>query len=291
MREWPEQTKILVSLFHTPTDAAREMFYCALRAGHLIAGADYKRAHPNYPGHKILLCLRGNGFIEVHGRAYAVGPGQIGWIFDHHSNKHFPAERSPWEMYWIRVDGPHMDRIYGTLTSSGSPVFAGVDATASAAIYRRIFQIMKVRPIAMEASLHVEVAELIKHLFTARHSANPQPGREAEIPRSLLKPMEAMQLYFDRPLRITELAATAGMSVSTFFRQFKAATGTSPIDWLRRVRINEAKRRLIETDDTIAKIAGEIGYCDQFYFSRDFKRMTEVSPREYRARERKHKGR
>jgi len=50
---------------------------------------------------------------------------------------------------------------------------------------------------------------------------------------TLHKPMEAMRLYYDRPLRIAELAALAGMSVSNFFRHFKAATGTSPIDWLQ----------------------------------------------------------
>ena len=49
------------------------------------------------------------------------------------------------------------------------------------------------------------------------------------------------------------------MSVSNFFRHFKAATGTSPIDWLKRERINQAKRRLIETEDPLAKIAEEAG--------------------------------
>jgi AraC-like DNA-binding protein len=78
----------------------------------------------------------------------------------------------------------------------------------------------------------------------------------------------------------------AGMSVSSFHRQFKAATGTSPIDWLKRERINQAKKRLLETDDTIGAIADETGYYDQFYFSKDFKRMTKLSPTEYRQRER-----
>ncbi len=76
------------------------------------------------------------------------------------------------------------------------------------------------------------------------------------------------------------------MSVTNFFRHFKAATGTSPIDWLRRERINQAKRHLLETDGSMAEIARQTGYYDQFYFSRDFKRMTGVSPSAYRQRER-----
>ena len=98
-----------------------------------------------------------------------------------------------------------------------------------------------------------------------------------------------MRLYYQKPLRVEELARLAGMSITNFFRNFKAATGTSPIDWLRRERINQAKHRLLETNISIAKIAEETGYYDQFYFSRDFKRMTGVSPSQYRQRERAQK--
>jgi len=290
VRAAPKETKILVSLFHTPTELSREMFYCVLRAGHLIAGQDYKRVHPNYPGHKLLLCLRGEGFIEVNGREFLVRPGDMGWIFNHHANKHWPMDNSPWEILWIRVDGPHLDTIYKTLTGSGSPVFSGVDAKSAESSFNRIFRVMQKRTVAMEASLHAEVANLIKLLFASRHSANLSPGKpEPEIPMSLVKPMEAMRLYYGQQLRVGQLAEMAGMSVSNFFRHFKAATGTSPIDWLKRERINQAKRRLLETDDSIAKIADETGYYDQFYFSRDFKRVTGIAPSQYRARERAHK--
>ena len=199
-----------------------------------------------------------------------------------------PEEGSPWEMYWIRVDGPHMDQIYKMLTASGSPVFAGINDKAAAVIYRRIFRIMQKRSVAMEAALHAEVGALLAQLFAARSSANPDADHKREIPQSLHKPIEAMGLYYAQPLRIAQLAQMANMSVSNFFRHFKAATGTSPIDWLKRERINQAKKRLIETDDSIAKIAEETGYYDQFYISRDFKRMTQVSPSEYRQRERAH---
>jgi AraC-like DNA-binding protein len=287
VRTAPKETKILVSLFHTPTELSRQMFYCVLRAGHLVAGQDYKRVHPNYPGHKILLCLKGQGCIEVNGREFPVHPGEIGWIYNHHANRHWPADNSPWEMLWIRVDGPHLETIYKTLTGSGSPVFGGVDAKAAAAVFQRVFRIMQKRTIAMEAALHSEVAQLIKLLFSARHEANPSNRKPApELPVSLVKPMEAMRLYFDQPLRVSQLAEMAGMSVSNFFRHFKAATGTSPIDWLKRERINQAKRRLLETDDTIGRIAEQTGYYDQFYFSRDFKRVTGIAPSLYRARER-----
>ena len=285
----PPETKILVSLFHTHTETGRDVFYCVLRAGHLVAGRDYKKVHPNYPGHKLLLCLRGEGSVRVNERVWPVARGQIAWIYDSHENAHWPAEGSPWEMHWIRVEGPRLDQIYKTLTASGSPVFAGVNVKKSAAIFERIFRIMRQRPMAMEAALHAEVAALLTQLFAARHSANVSTSDKIEIPKSLQKPLEAMRLYYEKPFRVAELARMAGMSVTNFFRHFKAATGTSPIDWLRRERVNQAKRMLIETDHSLAAIAEKTGYYDQFYFSRDFKRMTGVTPSQYRQRERTQK--
>ena len=260
------------------------VFYSVLRAGHLISGRDYKKVHPNYPGHKLLLCLKGSGFVRVNGRDWAVNQGDLAWIFNDNDNAHWPAEGSPWEMLWIRVVGPHMEEVYRVMTTVGSPVFTGVDARKAEAAFKRIFKILDQRPIAMEAALHAEVAQIMKLLFEARHDANPTA--QTEIPQSLRKPLEAMRLRYNEQLTVNELASMACMSVSSFHRQFKAATGTSPIDWLKRERINQAKKRLLETDLTIAEIADQTGYYDQFYFSKDFKRMTKLSPTEYRQRER-----
>lgn len=284
MSRAPEKTRIIRSWFHTPTDAGRLLFYSVLRAGHLVSGRDYKKVHPDYPGHKILLCLKGQGFVQVEGRECKVTAGDMAWISEEHENAHWPVENSPWEMYWIRVDGPHLGQIYRVLTTVGSPVFSNVDERKAAAVYKRIFRILDKRPIAMEAGIHAEVAQLISLLFASRHDANPTT--KSEFPQSLRRPLEAMRLRYHEQLTVGELAQMAAMSVSSFHRQFKAATGTSPIDWLKRERINQAKKRLLETDDTIAVVAEETGYYDQFYFSKDFKRMTGLSPTEYRQRER-----
>ncbi|MEK7678199.1 MAG: AraC family transcriptional regulator [Verrucomicrobiota bacterium] len=282
----PEQDQTLVSLFHTPTEAGREVFYCVLRAGHFIAGQAYRKVPANFAGHKILLCLKGKGYVLINGRTWPVAKGQMLWIFNRHANEHWPEKGSHWEMYWIRVEGPRMDRIYKILTAAGSPVFTGVNAPETAAIFERIFRIMNRASPTMEAEVHVQVAALIAQLFKARRYAYPAAAMTKNIPLSLEKVVEAMRLEFSRPWRAGELAALANMSTSSFYRHFAAVLGSSPIDWLRRERISQAKRLLIETDYSISEVADHVGYHDQFYFSRDFKQMTQMSPSKYRQRER-----
>ena len=94
-----------------------------------------------------------------------------------------------------------------------------------------------------------------------------------------------MSLYYYRRWQVKQLARDASMSVPHFFRCFRKVTGSTPISFLRRERINQAKRRLTESADSMKQIAEQVGYSDQFYFSRDFKRLTGVSPSEFRKRE------
>ena len=104
------------------------------------------------------------------------------------------------------------------------------------------------------------------------------PGAAADVQPALTR----LTLYPDRAWRVAQLAQLCDMSEPHFFRRFKQATGSPPIDFLRRERINHARRRLLQSDDSVAQVAEQVGYADPFYFSRDFKRYTGVSPKLYR---------
>jgi AraC-like DNA-binding protein len=172
------------------------------------------------------------------------------------------------------------------LSIQKAPVFRSLDQRKVKRIFRRILELMVHRSLAMEALIHAEMASLLAELIRARlsHPTEVVESASAFSPQ-LQRAFTRMKLYSHRPWRIEDLARLAGMSPPHFFRRFKRATGSSPIDWLRRERINQAKRHLLETEDAIADIAERVGYTDPFYFSRDFKRMTGHSPREYRCHE------
>ena len=65
-------------------------------------------------------------------------------------------------------------------------------------------------------------------------------------------------------------------------RRFKAATGSSLIDYLQNLRIEEAKRSLENTDLPIEEISERVGYSDASFFRRLFKRLTGLTPSHYR---------
>ena len=81
-----------------------------------------------------------------------------------------------------------------------------------------------------------------------------------------------------------DVADHAALSVSRFSVLFKEKNGVSPLHWRDEQRMKLACRRLIEGDSKVSEVASSVGYENQLYFSRIFKRYLGVSPSEYRGR-------
>lgn len=85
------------------------------------------------------------------------------------------------------------------------------------------------------------------------------------------------------PITIAALARELKVSEGYFFRAFKRRTGTSPLAWLARARVERASAMMRATDLPLVEIAPLVGYRDPLYFSRAFRRVTGVSPSTARA--------
>jgi AraC-like DNA-binding protein len=106
--------------------------------------------------------------------------------------------------------------------------------------------------------------------------------------RALLRLGEALshlENHIQHSVNLEELARIAHMSRRSFLRVFQSATGTSPIAWQLGQRIQRASSLLRHTDKRITEIAFEVGFNDSNYFTRQFRKTTGLSPREYRVRQ------
>lgn len=83
---------------------------------------------------------------------------------------------------------------------------------------------------------------------------------------------------------VEEMTGWSGLAPRTFKRRFKAATGETPIAYVQRIRVEQAKRLLETTDQPVEEISWAVGYEDAASFRRLFKRLTGLSPGSYRQR-------
>ena len=111
----------------------------------------------------------------------------------------------------------------------------------------------------------------------------PSKSAEPAPPVAVLRAVELMRRRLADSLTLEELADVAGLSPFHFARQFKAATGHPPHDYLVRLRVDRAQELIRHhgREWTMAVIAQETGFADQSHMARHFKRVLGVSPREF----------
>ncbi|MBF0245496.1 MAG: helix-turn-helix transcriptional regulator [Planctomycetes bacterium] len=99
---------------------------------------------------------------------------------------------------------------------------------------------------------------------------------------SISKAAQLLSQDFAVPLRLAEFARQLGMNYNTFRKRFAAETGSSPGDYRIRRRIERAMVLISQTRLPHREIAGQLGYSDEYAFSAQFKKLTGLSPLEFK---------
>lgn len=99
-------------------------------------------------------------------------------------------------------------------------------------------------------------------------------GRQSQVRKALTWIRE----NYTEPFKVEDLAKLAGMSLSVFHRHFKTATGMTPIQYQKRFRLHEARRRLLDTPGDAAGVAFAVGYESASQFSREYARLFGLPP-------------
>ncbi|MBB6019092.1 AraC-like DNA-binding protein [Paenibacillus sp. JGP012] len=113
---------------------------------------------------------------------------------------------------------------------------------------------------------------LIRLIRNVKSNAAPQAGMDQVL--------NYMTHHYMKEIRIEQLAAMAGLSVNHFTRTFKREFHMTPVEYLMQQRISKAKQLLFSTEK-IRVIAERVGYKDEHYFSRVFKKREGIAPTLY----------
>jgi two-component system response regulator YesN len=98
----------------------------------------------------------------------------------------------------------------------------------------------------------------------------------------IYKSLDYISKNYMKKISLEEVAASVHLSASYFSKIFKEETGTNFITYLNNYRISVAKRLLIDNSIDMVDISNIVGYEDQSYFSKSFKRITGTTPGKFR---------
>jgi AraC family transcriptional regulator of arabinose operon len=229
----------------------------------------------------VILCTDGAGHVELRGQTHPVSPGDIVVIPAGVPHRYRADPLNPWTIWWMHVVGSDSDAFVTAIAESSpefSPVMPAHDPYAArAALEHVLVSLERDDTVASLRSASGAAWGVLAQLAADRARGAAEAG----------DPILAVQDYLrenlDSTASVAELATMAGFSDSHFSARFRHASGTSVVEYRKRLRSARARELLITTDATVAEIAHAVGYDDPFYFSRHFRAINGASPSQYRA--------
>lgn len=224
--------------------------------------------------HCIEVVTGGRGWVEIEGEWQEVGPGDVLW----HAPGEFTIGRSdfanPYRCLAVRFRAApgfrrpvprhtRWEEIDEVLQFTGLVVGLHADD----AFDSRVLLGYILSRIHFQAELYLRIQ------------------RERGLPPELQQALEVVNRRFAEPLRLADLAGAAGWSVPHLHDRFKDRLGVSPHQALIRRRIQVARQLLASTNDPIKSIAAQCGFPNAAAFCVQFRKTTQMSPKDYRERQ------
>ena len=185
------------------------------------------------------------------------------------------------EVFWVHFTGKDVKNL---LRSYGIADDMRVINTGTSLEYSRIFKQMIIELQRQQADYPEMLTLLLRQLLISIHRQLTTKNIIKNI--YLDTEMEIAMQYFNdnynTEINIEEYAASRGMSVSWFIRNFKQYANTTPMQYIVSIRITNAQVLLETTDYNVTEIGNIVGYDNPLYFSRIFKKQKGMSPSEYR---------
>jgi len=229
----------------------------------------------------VILCVGGAGWAQLGPTRHTVRSGTALVIPAHVPHTYASDVGRPWSIWWLHVagadvrefvrggDGGPPDGLSGALRVTDV-------GTAAALIEDAVVALERDESMASLVTASGSAWNLLSMLVASRSTQHQRVDVIARA-RDLLRHRVAERVS------LVSLADGAGLSASHFAALFRQLTGCGVLEYQVGQRMARARELLDTTDWAVADIARASGYPDPLYFSRHFRKVHHVSPREYRA--------
>ena len=231
--------------------------------------------------YQLLYIVSGKGHFYFHGEDRVVYAGRMVLIQPRQEQRYeYFGEDKP-EVYWVHFTGSDVKNILHSYNiPMDDPIFySGASSTYSYLFKEMIHELQNCKT-GYEDLLTMYLRQIF--LLVQRTRQEERPTVSTYIQEEMEFARRYFNEHYNEPISIQEYAESRNMSVCYFQRNFKQIVKHTPMQYLLTIRVNNAASLLETTDYSMAEIAAIVGYEDPLYFSRLFRKIKGVSPRDYR---------
>lgn len=223
----------------------------------------------------LIYCVTGTGEISFKGAKFDLKTGSYFIIPQGLPHKYKSSVTEPWSIYWMHFNGGMATELYdrvglkvheANFDEARVNVFDKICTILNNSYSKREMEIMNFK------ALHF-LTSLIYH-----REIDPQAGNVDVIGNSIA----FMKANIGLKIGLKELARQQNISVTYYSKMFRQKTGSSPVNYFNELKVQRSCQEMYFTNKSIKTICAELGFDDQYYFSRLFSKVTGISPSKYK---------
>ncbi len=242
------------------------------------------RERPQGAGQQIMLfCLDGAGWFEIGGRRESLRANEVLFLPKHVPHAYGADEDDPWSIHWMHFDGHDALHFLAHLPAGAHKIQLTPEIADEAdQLFRRCRQMLT---SGFSRSNLLHLSSSLRYMISLMIHANPAYAQAIPARQNwpLREVIEYMVCHLKGGVTLDHLASIAGLSKSRFSANFKVQTGFSPMEYYAYLRIQEACHQLNDRALSIKQVSAQLGFEDQYYFSRVFTKFMGMAPSSYRA--------
>lgn len=230
----------------------------------------------------------GSGVVSIGNDTHLLSKNDFVIIPKNIAHHYSTKEKDAWTIYWVHFDGTKAELLknyFGRKTTL--PAHHTMDEDFRVVLFKDLIHTLSMGYVKS----HLEYASmsfqrlLASFLYPAQF-LHYQNVKDTDV---ISKNITFMKKHVGEALTLRELAEQTSLSVAHYSKLFTQKTGFSPIDHFIQLKIQYACQLLDISQLYVKEVAHKVGYQDPYYFSRIFKKVMQMSPLEYRKRDREEK--
>lgn len=224
-----------------------------------------------------IYCTEGSGTIHVQGKQYILYENEAFCIPRYQGHSYYSCESDPWSILWVHFTGEDVG--FFPLNECRIIKFDSKNSTNRMLfLFELLFRVLESN---YTLGNFIYISQVLA-LILAETYDREKKNSIADQNRHVTAVVRFMYKHIHETLTLDQISGEFELSKSYLNVIFQQHTQHAPMDFYINLKMKEACKLLRSTDLYIYEIAQKLGYSDQYYFSRLFRKVVGISPKEYK---------
>jgi AraC-like DNA-binding protein len=235
--------------------------------------------------YELCICVEGGLVLQLGEYLYELGSGQVALIFPGVAHTEYPRSGLNYSAIWLAIDENNNTVIHlsGCNKESGFHTVQGYSFKPDFPLYEQIQNLQREKQYKFLYYIEKIKASIIAVLVDVVRNVSKFDRHEEDVWKDVLVSdvKRYITKHYTKHITLTEICKEICISTNYLNNVFKSITGKTVIQYIEDYKIEKAKQQLLMPGNRIKVVASELGYYDQYHFSKIFKKETGLSPTQF----------